>query len=368
MRRKIVLVFAMCVFLVWFAVTFASGEETKTPPSLSLKEAVELGLRESRVIRLAELSLKTQEVSYKEGTANLLLNPSVVSQLQLENTWRSAQRGFVLKRMQLALEIEEAYYNVLKAERALTLARENLNRMEKQLEDVRTKFSLGMVARIDVLRNELEVDRAKLDVEKARNSLDLARAKLGALLGKGLEATFTLSTSLTFEPQPLDLGTCVAYALEHRPEVKEKEESLALRKKEVEVLTSYTPALEREKARINLSVAEAELEDTKESIILEVRQKFSDLLSAQQNVPIAEKNVEVARESLSIQKARFDAGVITLLDLLDAQSSLYEAESNYLQAVFDYNVARAQFFNALGADLSEREKLVPQKSEESKNG
>ncbi|MGQ9623169.1 MAG: TolC family protein, partial [Candidatus Caldatribacteriaceae bacterium] len=73
-------------------------------------------------------------------------------------------------------------------------------------------------------------------------------------------------------------------------------------------------------------------------------------------------------ENLSIQQARFDAGVITPLDLLDAQSSLYEAESNYLQAVFDYNVARAQFFNALGADLSEREKLTPQKGEGNKNG
>lgn len=355
MVRKFQVLFVLFLVLVGFC---AFGEETKTLPSLSLKEAITLGLQESRAVRRAELALKAQEVAYREGKANLLLNPSVVSELQLENTWRSAQRSFALTRMQLALQIEEAYYNVLKAERALSLARENLARLEKQLEDVRTKFSLGVVARIDVLRNELEVDRARLEVEKAEENLTLSRMSLGSILGKGLEAQFTLSSSLEFTPEVLDLDACIQYALEHRPEVKEKEEALALRKKELEVVTSYTPPLEREKAKINVALAEVELADTKESVILEVRQRFSELLAAQENVPIAEKNVTVARETLNIQRARFEAGVITLLDLLDAQSSLYEAESNYLQAIFAYNIARAKFFNALGADIEEREKLV----------
>ncbi len=355
MVRKFQVLFVLFLVLVGFC---AFGEEAKTLPSLSLKEAITLGLQESRAVRRAELALKAQEVAYREGKANLLLNPSVVSELQLENTWRSAQRSFALTRMQLALQIEEAYYNVLKAERALSLARENLARLEKQLEDVRTKFSLGVVARIDVLRNELEVDRARLEVERAEENLALSRMNLGSILGRGLEAQFTLSSSLDFTPEVLDLDACIQYALEHRPEVKEKEEALALRKKELEVVTSYTPPLEREKAKINVALAEVELADTRESVILEVRQRFSELLAAQENVPIAEKNVTVARETLNIQRARFEAGVITLLDLLDAQSSLYEAESNYLQAIFEYNIARAKFFNALGADIEEREKLV----------
>lgn len=349
----------ICVVLlcVFFGLS-ALGEEVKVPPSLSLKEAITLGLRESRTIRRAEFTLKLQEIAYREGKANLLLNPSVVSELQLENTWRSAQRSFALSRMQLALQIEEAYYNVLKAERALNLAQENLARLEKQLEDVRTKFSLGVVAKIDVLRNELEVDRARLEVERARENLTLSRMDFGRILGKGLEAQFTLSSSLEFTPETVDLDSCIQYALEHRPEVKEKEETLALRKKELEVVTSYTPPLEREKAKTNLAIAEAELAETKESIVIEVRQRFSELLAAQKNVPIAEKSVAVARETLNIQRARFEAGVITLLDLLDAQNDLYEAESNYLQAVFAYNIARAKFFNALGADIEDREKLV----------
>lgn len=355
--RKVfwVILVVWCSMLLGFS---AFGDEAKTPPALSLQEAVTLGLQESRAIRRAELNVKLQEVAYREGKANLLLSPSVVSELQLENAWRSAQRSFALSRMQLALQIEEAYYNVLKAERALNLAQENLARLEKQLEDVRMKFSLGVVARIDVLRSELEVDRARLEVERAKENLVLSRMNFGSILGKGLGAQFTLSSSLEFTPETMDLDACIQYALEHRPEVKEKEEALALRKKELEVITSYTPPLEREKAKINLAIAELELADVRESIILEVRQRFSELLAAQKNVPIAEKGVAVARETLNVQRARFEAGVITLLDLLDAQNDLYEAENNYLQAVFEYNIARAKFFNALGADLEDREKLV----------
>lgn len=355
--KKAFWVVVLGVFCVlWGA--WAFGEEAKTPKALSLQEAIALGLQESRAIRRAELNLKLQEVAYREGKANLLLSPSVVSELQLENSWQSARRSFALSKMQLALQIEEAYYNVLRAERALSLARENLARLEKQLEDVRAKFSLGVVAKVDVLRSELEVDRARLEVEKAEENLTLSRMTLGSLLGQGLEAEFTLSSRLEFTPETLDLDACVQYALEHRPEVKEKEEVLSLRKKELEVVTSYTPPLEREKAKIQLALAENELADTRESVILEVRQRFSEFLAAQKNIPIAEKNVTLARETLNIQRARFEAGVITLLDLLDAQNDLYEAESNYLQAIFEYNIARAKLFNALGAAIEEREKLV----------
>jgi outer membrane protein len=368
MKARILGILAILVFTVFWGMGLVFGEETKTPPSLSLKEAIDLGLRKSRTIRLAELSLKVQELQYREGKANLLLNPSVVSELQLENTWQRAQRNFALQRMQLALSIEEAYYNVLRAERALSLARENLARLEKQLEDTRTRFSLGVVAKIDVLRNELEVDRARLEVERAERNLALSRMNLGSILGQGFEANFTLSTDLSFEPEELDRDACIQYALLHRPEVKEKEETLALRQKELAVVTSYTPALEREKARVNLEVAKEELENTRESIILEVEQKFSDLLAALKNVPIARKNLEVARETLAVQQARFDAGVITLLDLLEAQNDLYRAESDYLQALFDYHIARAKFYNALGADLEEREKLILRKEAGKENG
>ena len=58
-----------------------------------------------------------------------------------------------------------------------------------------------------------------------------------------------------------------------------------------------------------------------------------------------------ARENLRISEARYEAGVITAIDLVDAQRSAFQAETQAIQAAFDYNVALARFFRSAGLDL-----------------
>lgn len=342
------------ILLVLFATASVWAAE-----AISLPQAVEVGLSESNAIKMATFTLKQSEVTYKQNKANLLLQPSIISELELENTWRSAQRNFEVQKSTIALKVEELYYNQLKAERTLLLSQDNLKRAEKQLENIQTKFSLGTVAKIDLLKSELEVDNARLEVKKAEHNLHIAQAELASYLTGDTKKVFTLSTQLDFQPLDLDLERCIAYALGNRPEIKAKEEALALSRKTVEVTREpYYPPLEVEKARAALQLAEAQLEDTRNSIILEVEQKFVNFVTALDSVPVAQKNQEIARENLNVAQARFDAGVLTVVDLLDAQNNLYEAESNYLDAIFSYNMSKAQLYQALGINVAEREKYT----------
>jgi len=337
--------------------------------ALSLEEAVAIALRDGTAMEKASLELQAEEISYREGKANLLLSPSILQELSLETSWRVAQRNFEMARAEQAMEVEEVYYNVLRSERALQISAENLERARKQLDEMQTRLELGMVAEIDVQSAELEKDRALSERMRAESALELARRNLNLLLGRQADAPLALSTELETEHPDITLKESIEHALTNRLEIKIAEDTVVLREKEVEVKsTDFTPPLEREKAGVGLANATIDLADLADRIEIEIRRNYQDLNDSRRQIPLQEGNLRVTRERLRIDQARFEAGVITSLDLMDSQNRAYEAETAYLQAQFDYNVAVATFFKSLGMSLEERARVFtpppPQEVEE----
>ncbi|HHV61268.1 MAG TPA: TolC family protein [Firmicutes bacterium] len=328
---------------------------------LTLQQAVELALKQGSAIRLASLDLRDAEVTHKQAMADQLLTPSVLAALSAETAWVVAQRNYEMAKADIATQVEQAYYDVLKAERGLVLAQENLERAKDQLKTVESKFKLGMVAQIDVIAAEAEVASAEANQSRAQANLALARMKFNRVIGVALDSPVKLTSQFSYDPIPLDLEKAIQYSLSHRLEIKKAEDAVALKKKEVEVYNNdFTPPLVLEKSQIGLDAAQEELEDTKANIILEVRQNFENLKDAERQVPLQEKALAKVKESLRIAKARYDAGVITAMELADAQRAVYQAETDYLQAMFDYNVARAKFYKSLGMSLEERPNAASQ--------
>jgi outer membrane protein TolC len=333
------------------------AEEVKSPP-FTLPGAVKIALEQGNDMRKALLELQQSEVNYRQTKADLLLHPSILSELSNETARLVAQRNYEIAQSNQTQVVEESYYDILKLQRAVILAQENITRSQKQLENVRAKFSLGMVAQIDVLSAELELSKAQSDLNNTESNLQLARMRFNRLLGKDLNAPVELASELTFEPSEIDLNKSIEYALTHRLEIKKAEDDVVLKTKEVEVNTNdFTPLLVQKKSQIGLQLSKASLEDVRANIILEIKQNYESLKTAERAVPLQEKNLVKANESLKIAEARFDAGVITSIELIDARNDAYQAENSYLQAVYDYNVAKAKFYNSLGMSLEERMKV-----------
>ncbi|HSV32444.1 MAG TPA: TolC family protein [Atribacteraceae bacterium] len=335
----------------------ASGGESV---HLSLEEAVSLALQKGSAVEKAIVKLREEEINYKQGRADLLLNPSILQELTIENSWRVAQRNLEMSKADAAKEVEEAYYDVLRMERALILSEENLERAHKRLEEIETRFSLGMVAEIEILSAELEVSRALSEKSRNENALLLARMSLNRLLGREMTAPLTLVTDLGMDQVILDPVQAVNHALAQRLEIKIAEDTVILREKEVEVnSTDFTPPLVRDRSLVKLAEAKANLVETRQLIEIEVLRNHESLRNAERSIPLQAGSLDIARERFRIDQARFEAGVITSLDLTDSQNRTYEAETAYLQTLFDYSVARANFFKSLGMSLAERESTGP---------
>src|SRR5690349_21070112 len=104
-------------------------------------------------------------------------------------------------------------------------------------------------------------------------------------------------------------------------------------------------------AKAQLAHAKADVEDRARQIELEVRTDYSGLIEARETLESQQKVQEEAEEALRLAKARADAGTGTRLDVLNAETQLTQARTTQVQALHDYDVARARFERAIGQDL-----------------
>ncbi|HHJ00957.1 MAG TPA: TolC family protein, partial [Candidatus Aerophobetes bacterium] len=89
------------------------------------------------------------------------------------------------------------------------------------------------------------------------------------------------------------------------------------------------------------------LQQLEEGIILEVKRNFWEMKALEEVIYAQRKNVEQAQEALSIAESRYANGTATNLEVLDAQLALTRARTNYVKALYDYNVAKAKLEKAM---------------------
>ena len=115
------------------------------------------------------------------------------------------------------------YFNMLNATNMKALRQESVDRLQAHLDNVIAQYNVGIVARADVLRSEVELANAQQNYITASNQYDVAEATLNNIIGTPLNTTLKLKDSLQYEPYENDMAYCLAYSEQHRPELKQAE-------------------------------------------------------------------------------------------------------------------------------------------------
>jgi outer membrane protein TolC len=89
--------------------------------------------------------------------------------------------------------------------------------------------------------------------------------------------------------------------------------------------------------------------DLKEQIELDVRLALDALHSAEEQVKVAREGMELAENELTQARRRNEAGVAVALEVTDAQTRMERARDNQTAALYNYNVARIDLAQSLGA-------------------
>jgi outer membrane protein TolC len=101
-------------------------------------------------------------------------------------------------------------------------------------------------------------------------------------------------------------------------------------------------------AETTVAQRRAELDDLASQVEADVRKAFLDLDTAGAQVDLAQKNIDVIREALTLTRQRFDAGIDDNVEVVRAQEALSVAELDYINALFAHNVGRLNFGRAVG--------------------
>jgi len=101
-------------------------------------------------------------------------------------------------------------------------------------------------------------------------------------------------------------------------------------------------------AEINLSQVEQSRKQVEQLIEFEARSAFLNMKEAEKLVKVTEQGIKDSMESFRIAQVKYNEGIATNIEVIDAQSALIEAETNHLNALHDYNTSRAALIKAMG--------------------
>ncbi len=303
----------------------------------------------------------------------------------------------------LLLRTATAYFNVLRADEALKSVQANKRAVERQLEQTKQRFEVGLIAITDVHEAQAEYDRTVADEISAENTLLNSYYTLRELTGEEVRNVAHLNTE-TFSPQKLtgDIKFWQNQALEHNLVLHSQRIAKELAKMQIESaqaghkptlgltaaldhdrthytestysdsnLNSATIGLELtvpiysggqitsqvKQAQYNYVIASEELTETLRSIETEISSGYNNVRASISSIRAYEQTVTSSASALQAVEAGFEVGTRTTVDVLDATQDLYDSENELADARYDYIINMLTLKSAAGT-LTEQDLIA----------
>lgn len=251
----------------------------------------------------------------------------------------------------IRLGAQNAYYNLIFAQDDYELKQQSLKRAETQLKVAKAAFDVGTKAKTDVLQAEMGVAGAKAALTSAANAVEVARMELNDFLGVDLNKKWKIvSNNKQVAPISLTMEQAQAQALSKRVEMAKVQEELNLAELNVKLIEEYSAlsTLQGRQARNNVEKSKMAIEEQKRTISKEVAQAYLNLSAASEAIEFQKKAKDAAAESYRLTNLRFENGLATTLEVIQAEEELSDRENQYQKAILNYNLAVVNFETALG--------------------
>jgi outer membrane protein len=314
----------------------------------------------------------------------------IVRNIRIAETRKAiAQDNFASSRQDLIYNVTSVYHKILQLQKLLVSNNASVAQLENHKRNVSEFLRVGTAPRLDLLKTEVELAHARQRAIEVKNNLDSAFELLRNLMGIDDPAT---PLSILDEPvtgtAPPTRDEALATAMANRPDyaavakrkriaeeridlawarhlpdiygsgqyVKKGGESTRLFEDWSVGMRMTIPVFDGGLIRADVASARVELEKVKEeerglrlSIAREVKDAILGIENAAERMEAAGKALASAEESLRVERLKYDAGSGTTTDVIDAQTALLRAETDYYQAGYDRETSFALLRKAMGA-------------------
>jgi len=254
-------------------------------------------------------------------------------------------------RSQYFLQVAQAYFNILSAQRFLEIAQSDVKRLETHKDAVKEKLSVGNVTKTDLFRAAAELSKSLTEQVVAENNVLKSKASMHNLVEIEEDFDVVKEDIKNLENYNDTLEDIQNHALKNRAEIKEAKKKVDIAKKTIKFEKSdYWPTIALEagykETDIKYDFAPRDVNDDTEDLYIkgelvltlydgglrkaEVRQAVAEWRKATNNLVLQEKNIKLDSK-------------ISFLDFTAAQSALLNLQDELISAQENFNAVQMQF-------------------------
>ena len=311
--------------------------------------------------------------------------------------YKATEEGYNKDKQDLIYNIKNAYWNLFKAKKVKDVTDQNVEQVKAHLTNVKNFYEQGLSTKNDLLKVQVQLSESELRQIDAKNAVKLARINLFNVIGVPLNTDSEIPDSVDIKTNQVnDLDSYIEMAIDNRPELKAIKYNIKAGEAGVTLAESnwypqiylggnfyyskpnqrFFPPENKFKDTWDVGVsvqmdiwnwgatvdktdqAKAQLEEAKDSykiikdnIVLEVNSNYLNLEQSKDKIAVAEESVSQAKENYRVTNETFKKGLALNSDLLDSEVALLQANTNYIQALVDYELAKARLEKSIGGNL-----------------
>lgn len=303
------------------------------------------------------------------------------------------QGSRVVTEKEVLLNVETAYWQLVQVSEKVQLASKYKEMLQALQTDLKNSYEAGLIYKNDLLRVEVNLNEAELNITKANDGLVLSKLNLAQVIGQPGNTAFTIADSVSGTFGSPDQQAAEA-AWEARPEIRLLKKSLEAEEiqrrliraelkptagialsgfgtggKSInfsngkDYMVSYyglvnlsipifdwgKNAKKVKEQNFKIKAKEIQLEETKELISLEVQNAYLQVRQSMQKIALSDLSLKQADENLRLTNDRFKAGTIVGKDVQEAQAIWQQAYSALIDAKVEYRINDAAYQKSIGA-------------------
>ncbi|WIX33772.1 TolC family outer membrane protein [Salinicola sp. JS01] len=284
-----------------------------------------------------------------------------------------------IDQQQLLYDVSSAYFEILRAKEVLDAREAQSKAIGRQLEQAKEQFNVGLVAITDVNEAKAAYDSARAQLISARSDLQVSFEALERLTGKQYDSIDGLADDLPIaSPKPATRDDWVNLAMTSSPSIRYAEAGVDVAKSSVDIaraghlptLNAYADyaysdndidALRGHNENVEVGVqanlpiysggstsasvrqntyslesTQYDFEDQRRYTTQQVRSLFTQVVNDVESVDAQREAIVSSRSALEATRAGYEVGTRNIVDVLNAEQSLYESISNYADARYTY--------------------------------
>lgn len=316
---------------------------------------------------------------------------TAVSEARSQQT-SAAQNADVVK-SRLAYQTVQAFYGVLFLQEDLKVRDKEIDALTQHLEITQRKLAAGTATDFDVLSTQVRIATARSQRVDVTDALAQQHIALRELLGLPGDSAVTPVGGFAERPISLNEDSLVQVAVAQRPDLRMSRDAVASAEVRARLAAlgnrpavslelsggaknGYVPDLNQMKANFtagmsvelpiyngrrtrvqvqeaeaNMAAASSRVEALERGVSADVQRAVAAVRSSREKIATADVQVRQARAAVALARTRYQAGVVTNLDVLDAETLLSEAELVQLRARYELVRGHYQLQQAIGARI-----------------